>query len=191
MDVRKLTVHDIPAVARLHHEAIPDSPASLIGVPYLAKLYLWFIRQPMHEGLIAVDDGRVVGVITLTRDLTHSQSEFARGLRYITAFGMVRLLFTGRVRPSVLVERYRFERAIKTFPQPYATIQTLAVARNARRKGIGRRLVRRIGEGVHGSDELFVDTLRTNNIAQAFYTAAGFRKFRIVADSVVFVKKLH
>ncbi len=192
MVIRTVKEQDIHSVALIHRAALAGTPASRLGPDYVEALYRWFIRQPNHEGLVAVEDGQVAGVITLTYDLVRTQKLFTKALGVQTILGMARLFFTGRIRISDIVHRYVFEQSVHKISRPYVTIQTLAVAQSRRRQGVGKRLVSQMLRILqkHNTRTLFVDTRQTNIGAIRFYTSLGFRRVRRVADSLIFSKNL-
>ncbi len=61
MKIRLLTLEDIDTVTAIHQERFPGSRSTLLGKPFLRKMYRWFIINYPELALAAAVDGQVVG----------------------------------------------------------------------------------------------------------------------------------
>jgi [ribosomal protein S18]-alanine N-acetyltransferase len=68
--------------------------------------------------------------------------------------------------------------AIASLLPPQAELETIAVATNRRRHGVGRQLFQAVAAelGLEGANEIWLEVRASNGTAIAFYVALGFAK---------------
>jgi ribosomal protein S18 acetylase RimI-like enzyme len=71
MEIQALRPEDAAASARLHYQGQQDTFLGQMGVPFLTALYRELASSPWGFGVVAVEDGEVVGVATAAWDTGH------------------------------------------------------------------------------------------------------------------------
>ena len=69
LDIRMARASEAAAAAGLHASRITEGFLPTLGAPFLARLYRRIIRDPGSFLIVAVEDGRVVGMCACTADL--------------------------------------------------------------------------------------------------------------------------
>ncbi|MGE3818353.1 MAG: hypothetical protein AB7I30_02880, partial [Isosphaeraceae bacterium] len=67
IQIRPMTVGDLPGVVPVHLEGFQGYRSSLLGPRFLERLYLWFATDPAGFGLVAVESAKVVGFVAGAR----------------------------------------------------------------------------------------------------------------------------
>lgn len=160
-----------------------------IGNPYLSKLYDTLLKD---IGLVAIDHGSIVGVITATKNLKKTQQNVQRMLFHpVTLWALGEAIVLRRVTIRSLFERMAAQDEILSlFPYPYATILTFFVDKKNQRQGIGTKLLSSLEKQFAVGTKLYVDTATSNVNARRFYNNHGFRFLKTIRSTIVSVKTL-
>ena len=189
LSIRYLEKKDIAEVVDLHQKTI-QSPGSLIGPLYLRSIYTSFFYDPsLGFGMVAQKENTLIGII-----LAVSDGEKFGNMRTVISHPLVLLslissIISGKIRVEQLLKHRLFQKSVRSsYQKPYLSIQALAVDSSVLRMGIGKRLV---GEVLKKAKEqhiprVYVDTLKTNTSAQAFYTSVGFQRVKEAGDSMLY-----
>lgn len=189
MIIRLMARKDLDAVVRLHKKILPETLTSKIGKSYIFQLYDALLNsRNLHYCLVAENQKKIVGAITATYDLAKTQNILKSMFSVETIFMVLKAIFSGKISVFELYQKARFERVLVTkFNKPYATILTLFVANDYQKRGIGKKLVKKIGKNFidRRLRYLYVDTLKTNMNAFLFYKKIRFREQKTVFDSII------
>lgn len=178
--IRPMTPPDARPVARLHRDGIVTGFLSSLGETFLRQLYAALPGCPAGFGYVCVNaDNAVQGFIACAADTgqVYKQAILRRGV------GMgFRLLPHLARHPSVIRRvwetlRYPSEAGADL---PPAEILSIAVSKEARGQGIGRRLVRSAIHEFHrrGIKHIKVAAGAAKDAPNAFYPKCGFRLAR-------------
>lgn len=64
LDLRPMSPNDVEKVARLHAESFPDSRSTRLGMPFLVKMYTWFVLKQPRLACVAIMNGQIIGFVT-------------------------------------------------------------------------------------------------------------------------------
>lgn len=136
-------------------------------IPFIATRHRDYVLEPLRQG-----DGEAVAAIHL-QDFARpwSGEEFAALLAEDTVFGFAaREVGHGGAPPAGFV--------LARLAAGEAEILTVAVARAARRQGLGWRLMDAVLRELHGrrAEALFLEVDETNEAALALYRRLGFHE---------------
>lgn len=186
-----MTESDISELARMHRENLTTT-SSAIGHSYLTTLYTTLLKQPeIQIGLVAKEKGKILGAITATSDIRITQTNLAKALIPGKIPAILKAVLGRKVNPWDFVKRMQFEsKLVSDFPQPYATVLTLFVDPEFRRKGVGKKLMASIISEMKRRkvSVLYVDTRATNTAARRFYTSVGFKELRHIGEDVILAR---
>lgn len=192
MRISELKLTEVKIAAFLHRQNL-ESPGSGIGSVYLENFYRYLILNPkIHINLKAEVEGVIVGVATFSKDLAKTNHILLGLLNVPLLAASLFAIISGRVKTRDLVNRFIFERKVVAKNHgPYATILTLFVSGNYRRRGVGKKLVRELIIRLKNDRAcvIHVDSYLKNKKALAFYEALGFKKEEQITDSAVLEKK--
>lgn len=188
MKIINLTDADIEAVSNLHQNNLV-SPGSKLGPTYLNSFYRLLLSDTkLQICLLAKEKGKVVGVISATRNLTKTRHLLNKLYSPKLVIITLRAILTGKVGLLDLIKRAIFEYIlINKFGPDLGYILALAVDKKYQRKGIGKRLFKRLISILkkQNIDRLYVDTLKDNKNALNFYLAMGFTKKAATFGNIV------
>lgn len=195
MTIAALTHKDISEVVNLHQVCLPTTNSSRFGPQYLRSLYETLLSQKnLHVLLVAREQTKIIGVITLSRDLARTQKLITQAAFPHEILTVLKGIVWRKVSISKIFEQMKMEQSLRVqFPSPYVGILTLFVDGSFRRKGIAQQLLAS-SESLLGKEKimnLYVDTEYTNTAARAFYTSRGFIQRKIIMNAVIFSKKLN
>jgi ribosomal protein S18 acetylase RimI-like enzyme len=162
-------------LAALHHDELADSFLAALGPGFLAVLYRRILFDQRSAAIVAESGHRVVGFVAGTDDTRRLYATFVRrdAVRAGVAAGPRLLLALPRV-----VETLAYPRRVGTqqVQLPAAELLSLAVSRDARRRGTGAALVRHLQQDLaaRGVGALRVVVAADNEAAVAVYRACDF-----------------
>ncbi len=188
MKIEAIQQKDLHDIVRLHIQELPNTASSKIGSTYLYTMYSLFISNTsFHSSFIVKDEGRIVGVITATRNLLLTQKLFksrvSPGIIGIILWAVIR----GKITHQLLWKHYLFERGLqKQHKDSYQRILTLFVDKKFQRKGIGKTLIKKIIQEYKKNGSIYVDTLKINTGAQKFYRKYSFKRVLEIGDSIIY-----
>jgi ribosomal protein S18 acetylase RimI-like enzyme len=169
--IRPATSSDAGAIAQLHAARITEGFLSTLGPAFLGRLYRRVAVSPGAFAHVAVDDGRVIGFAAGVLDVRALYRTF------LTRDGII----AGAAAGPRLARSWR--RAMETLRYPAVTselprpeVLSVAVARHAAGRGVGRELV---GAAVTEFGARNVAAAKVvagagNRAAIALYEACGF-----------------
>lgn len=180
--VRAGTLGDVPAVARLHSEGIPQGFLVTLGQRFLARLYRRVIRSDRAFLLVTADDLGITGFVAVTEDTHDFYREFL--VRDGAPAAAAAAPAVARA-PRHVWETLHYGTAgtgegdgTGRGALPPAEILTVAVAPRAQGHGLGSRLVagataELAARGIHAAR---VVTASGNEAALRMYEKAGFAR---------------
>jgi ribosomal protein S18 acetylase RimI-like enzyme len=173
LTVREGTEADAAVAARLHRSQIDEGFLSLLGQPFLDRLYRRIVRSPGSFLLVAEDAGAVVGMVAGTRDRGALYRAFA--LRDGVAVAV-------RSAPTLLRERRKVFETLKQggsgAPSRGLGVELLSIAvdPDVQGRGVGGLLVDALLERARHTGErgVFVVVGADNARALSLYLRSGF-----------------
>jgi ribosomal protein S18 acetylase RimI-like enzyme len=199
IEIRALTLEDLPAVVALHQESFPDYLSTLAGPVYLKTLYGTFIEEPKCLALGAFLDGRLVGLATGHSDRAAFRRQvFKRYPFLMAALFAWRFLWNGAFRRKA----WRRRGIVRGLISSLLTEETervehsscpirlvsLAVAAGHRRRHIGTALIeeycRRLANA--GAPCVGLSVSSSNESAIAFYERSGWVREREAEDGIYY-----
>ena len=173
--VRPLAPRDATACARLHREGIATGFLSSLGLPFLRELYRAIPACPMGFGHVWAEGGRsVVGFVACAERTgrLYKQALLRRGPFLLLAASRL-LVRPGAVRRMAQTLRYP---AALPPDLPGSEVLSIAVAPQARGRGVGRALIRAALAqfAARGCAAARVAVWDRNEAANAFYRRCGF-----------------
>lgn len=190
--IRKLKTSDASAASRIHALTIPGL-SSEIGGEYLKKLYTLLAKKYSNLTFLAEKDHRLVGLTTLSEDISKTSQEMHRLLSMEIYLAVLKKIILLKLSPVVITNRINFERfQTKFYMKPYLAILTLCVSPNYQRHGVGSIL---IGEVFRLAEEknvpnVYVDTRESNYQAVKFYEKLGFKQELKFKGNIIFRKQI-
>lgn len=178
---RRARPEDVDIVAALHVSELPGSFLAQLGTRFLQLLYRRLMLSPAAVLLVASEQERVIGFVAGTEDTSSFYKEFLRrdGLRAaVTA--APRAVRHGRRIAETLGYSRRMASSGPTATGvdalPPAELLSLAVARVARRRGVGTALVQELQAELErrGVAALRVVVAADNAPAIQAYRTCGF-----------------
>ena len=172
--VRPLRADDAPAVAALHQNGIPTGFLSSLGPKFLAELYSVLADSEHGFGFVCDLGESPVGFIACADDTGRFYKEALkkRGVR------LALRLLPHIWRPQALRNSIETVLYPSNLPDdlPAAEILSIVVTAKARRRGIGRTLVRRAMAAFRGRGikQAIVSAGAENGPAEALYRDCGF-----------------
>ena len=177
---------DEKELSTLHVEALPNTVSSKIGCHYLESLYRSIAKNKKNNcAFIAIENSKIVGVITATTNLELFQSQAKKDLSIKNYLLTLLSIITLKVSFLEILKRIQFEnKLIKSYKKSYATIIILFVNKDQRRKGIASNLIKKILNFYSNkSENIYVDTFLKNK--------GAIKQHKIIQDSalLLFSKK--
>jgi L-amino acid N-acyltransferase YncA len=129
-------------VAKLHISGITKGFISSLGMDFVTALYCAIAESRYSVCLVAVQDNKVLGFAAFTTNLhdLYRSLIFKRGLRFFLML-FRRMLSLGTVKK--IFETLFYPARIKKMNLPQAEFLSMAIADEARGKGLATKLVRR------------------------------------------------
>jgi ribosomal protein S18 acetylase RimI-like enzyme len=159
--------------AGLHAQRITEGFLPTLGAPFLARLYRRIVRDPASFLVVAVEDGRVIGMGACTEDLGALYRAFV--LRDGVIAGLRSAPRILRSLPRV-IETLRYPGAEGATDLPEAEVLAVAVDASCSGRGIGRAVVEAaLAEfDRRGTARVKVVAGGDNAAALGLYRATGF-----------------
>lgn len=163
------------AVARLHIEGIATGFISSLGLRFVTALYETIARSNDAIGLVACQDGNVIGFVTFTTNLNRLYKQMLRGagLRFagLLAVKMFRWSRIKRVFETLL-----YPQRVEKLDLPAAELLSIVVAADGRGKGVARELIQHGLQACkqQGIDQVKVLVAAENAPANSLYQKCGF-----------------
>lgn len=188
--VRQATVAEIPAVAKIHAEALPEDFLPSLGLDFLERVhYPAAFSSAFGANLVAVAGTRPVGFVTIS----HDASMFSRDVMRRGVFQIVRYALRAALRdPRHLRMSAEVAWAIlHGRPDPVrGEIFLIAVDREWRGQGVGQALVRASLDYLsqHGVERCRTKTLAANSGVIGMYAGLGWlvrERFELIGREYV------
>lgn len=180
INIRYAKHSDVEKVVKLHTKTL-KSLSSKIGEAYLGKLYTLILNHPqIHIILVAVIGERIIGAISVTKDLNKTKKAlFNRELILKT----LKAVILARVSIVEVIKRLIEEDVVSNkLEKNSAYIMTLFVDKNYQNQGIGTKLIKNVLRMLK-TRYVFVNTLKSNKNAGSFYQALKFKKVGTIINS--------
>ena len=162
-------------IAKLHAECIPTGFISSLGSRFVSQLYAGIAGCRHAFCLVAVEHGHVVGFIAGAESVgrVYKSVILRRGLFMLSS--LLRFVFSGRTIRKIFQTLLYPSRSSD---YPAAEILSVAVASDARRKGIGTMLMRAALEEFErrGISEAKLAVAADNAPANRYYLKEGFHR---------------
>ena len=191
IEVQALESKFLDDVVRLHLDGLGYTLNSALGPEHLRFLYhVMGEDQTCYVG-VAMHRGVPVGVVSGTVDPGHLKSRLLRSMTIGQGIGIARAFIR---RPALVIQWVReaiIGSAIRyQGEQIRATLTTLAVTSQFRRRGLGRELIRALERFFAARRVLRyrLETVVENEAARDFYGRLGFKDVDRRAGSYVLVK---
>lgn len=185
--VRRLDGHDSPQlfeqISILHGELIHGGVLPLLGNGFLSVLYREIAKSRWGSVHVALEDESILGFLVGAQDVYRCARSFTPG-GYLKLFG---LLMTRMWRPAVLSKlfdslAYPFRSCSTPTgttaappPRHRAELLSIAVAKKAQGRGVGKALVRAFEATMLGQVTQYAVTTNASEAdSNAFYIAMGF-----------------
>jgi ribosomal protein S18 acetylase RimI-like enzyme len=175
---------DIDEIMRIHRESFPDYRSSKLGEPFLYRMYQWYVLFHPHLAFVAVLDEKIVGFVT-------GAAGNAGRTRYTfwhILWGLLShpgLLLETEIREGwqshvrQLVSRKREQHQLDRIQAVRfkITLDSIAVAPDARRKGVAMELVKAFERAAtkQGATLLGLGVESNNVGARRFYELCGWQ----------------
>jgi ribosomal protein S18 acetylase RimI-like enzyme len=166
---------DLDQVAHLHCDALPEDPAALLGVDYLATSLYPTLLAAASVALVleSGDDGRVDGFVVFGTGNPLSMTVRDRPVAFARSLGAAVLR-----RPAILGKAVDVAMVVLGSPSglPALELQWIAIRDGARGMGAGTRLLAAAHERLSavGVAALWVKTLEATPENIRFYERNGF-----------------
>lgn len=176
--LRKLQATDVPQVARIHKNALPEDFLPSLGEEFLEILHRSAVDEQETWTFVFVEGSIVKGFVMGT---VNFKNLFLKTLRY-NGLNFALIIFKRIMRnPSILLK------ALETLLYPLkekssveAELVVIAVESGTQGKGVGGRLVKRLEQEFRKRkvQEYKVTTLKKYKAAINFYKKLGFKLAR-------------
>jgi len=191
MIISPLGIKNLEDIVLLHAQNLPHTRSTRIGKEYLALLYRALLIHPESGYVYGAFEGRkLIGVVSVCLDMQEMQRHLLKIMLPQGLILVAKAVITGKVSWYEMIVQVVYESKLnRTMMGKYAYITTLFVDRNARRLGVGKKLVQHIFN-FQKKQKLFsvyVDTEYNNNNARKFYQALGFMELQKIGTSLLFV----
>ena len=183
----------VAAVVGIHRLVLPTFTAGIPGL--LERLYESLLSDSSSacRVLSRAAQSEVSGFLTATADyartLRHVEESVPLALRLETACH----IFSSPKRLSEWFSHWRLERHVQaSFQKPYPTILTFGLAPEIQGRGLGKLFITASDDFFRSQGFYFyyVDTLRTNAQAKAFYEKNGFKPHSEFLRHAIYSKDL-
>jgi len=173
---RSLTTGDAYDVARLHIQGIPTGFISSLGLPFVTAVYGAVADDPTSFGLVAHQDNAVIGFAAFSSNISrlYRAVVLKKGPRF--AVMLAGKMFSLKTIKRLCEVLFYPSRTAK-LNLPDAELLAIAVARQARGKGLGVRLLEK---GLRQCAEANIPAVKVlvaadNRPANNLYRKCGFR----------------
>ena len=201
--IRPVTAVDIPHMVAIHCASFPTSRSTQLGLPFLQRMYRWYLTYQAPLSFVAELDGQIVGFVTGAIGGS-SRKIFRYALRQIMgAFLRQPSLFfrSGMLEHwsgylSGLLPKYKSGRQTVTEKgaSVKATLDSIAVTPEARGTNVGKALVRAFEQAAveQGATILGLGVELDNKGAQKLYESCGWKLARQnpAQNAANFIKEL-
>lgn len=176
MQIEGLTSAKASQVAKLHIDGIVSGFISSLGRDFVTALYEAIANDDNSFGFMATDDGRVVGFIAVSRDLSSLYKHVAKSGSFKFVFILARKMFSFRIIKKI-VDNLFYPSKMKKAGLPDAELLSIVVSDQCRGKGVAKQLVEKSFEQCrsYGIDKMKVLVAADNQPANKLYKNSGFK----------------
>jgi len=191
--LKPLSSVELDSVVRLHRDAIGYSINSRLGAEHLAYLYFMLQQDKSSLVTVAVDDDKVLGVVSAVTDLAAFKERVFSSMslaRWSAVAGS--LLFQPGLWLELWQGRALDRPVIYKNKQIKPALIAIAVHPSARQHGLGRALVRTVDDFFRQLSQPFyhLDTRVENATARVFYQRSGFIEHERRGRDLIFVRDI-
>lgn len=195
VQVREVTIEDVPSIATLHQQVFPDYFLAHMGQSFLERFYREFVDFPENYGCVALYNNDVIGFVVGTSNPAKLYSHFYRRNFFSLAWIVTgRLLIDPFVRNNIAARMVHLRFALRSLPGfsrrhdvaqtpgapsiATARLLSIGVDSQVRGSGVADRMVRYFCEQLQRNSITVVGlSVRTNNHrAIAFYERTGWKR---------------
>ncbi|MDP3732452.1 MAG: GNAT family N-acetyltransferase [Candidatus Omnitrophota bacterium] len=188
--IRKAVHSDAESLSKIVAESFPPQDNQRIfGERITLDIFEIFFRSDDAIFLIAQDQEKILGYLWLQLEAPSFFNCFKNAVLKTTV-AAISILKEFKFKELLILLRDR--KNMNSSFAPYPKIMSLAVARQARMKGVGRELISEIQKylSVKGAQRYFVLTSTTNTAAISFYEKNGFYRYKHNEGNIVFYKNI-
>jgi ribosomal protein S18 acetylase RimI-like enzyme len=190
LTIEQATARDASALAAVHAEALPDDFLPSLGLEFLERVYYPATCESPHGAhLVARTGQRTIGFVTIAHKTSAFTGDVLRGR--LLQLARCALAAASRRPAHLLTSAEVLWSVITARPDPIeGEIVLIAVSADARRRGVGKALVRAALDYLrrHGVAQCRTKTLAANASVIAMYDGLGWRvrdRFRLIGRDYV------
>jgi ribosomal protein S18 acetylase RimI-like enzyme len=142
LKVRDITTQDVAEVANLHIQGISTGFISSLGVDFVISLYEAIARSKSSFGFVAEEDGKVLGFVAFTTNLSKLYKSVILKNGYRFALLLAGKMFSLK-RIKKMFETLFYPSRVKKMNLPCAELLSIVVAEEARGRGVATQLVKK------------------------------------------------
>lgn len=184
-EIRQATYTDLERVVQIHRQAFLNSRSTRLGKPYLRKMYRWFLENQPGLFILVEQDGNVAGFVC---------GAIGGYGRKIFRYALPEIIAGFLLQPALILKAGMFTlwhsylQAFNPFanlqPPPTAapvkvkaSLASIAVAREAQGRGIGRKLIQAFEQAAkeRNANYTALSVAADNMAARKLYESCGWR----------------
>lgn len=194
LTIKKLEAADVEGVAEIHLEQFPRSRSTLLGRPYVRKMYRWFLTEQPELSIIIISDGRPVGFAVGAiggygrRLMRYALPEIIWGLvshPMLLTRGETFNLWTSYAKALLPRLGRREDSGSNISAEVKASLASIAVSKAAQGRGAGKALMAafEVAARGQGATVLGLSVVAENTAARRLYEACGWKVQREDSDT--------
>lgn len=166
------------SVAKLHIQGISTGFISSLGLKFVTSVYEAIAQGNSSFGYVAEEDGKVLGFIAFTTNLSKLYKSVILKKGYRFALLLAGKMFSMK-RIKKVFETFFYPSRVKKMDLPCAELLSIVVAEEARGKGLATELVKKGLEAcrLRGIEKVKVLVGADNEPANKLYLHCGFELF--------------
>jgi len=180
MEIRLALKSDIEDISRLHHEGITSGFLSSLGMKFLSKFYSFMLNSKNAFLVVAENKGKIVGFISGCSDINYFYREFKRN-NLISIFLILFPKFFNPVFLRKIFETMKYA-SREDESSPKAELVSIVVGEEFRRRGVGRKLLRKFLKKMGKRKIDIVKVVVGADLKEAinFYEKEGFKFYSTI-----------
>ncbi len=190
IQIRRMEMSDLHEVAKLHAECFPSARSTRLGMPFLKKMYEWYVVYQPGLSFVAVRQNAVIGFVVGTkgRESHKRRFRFAFWQAVLGALLHPGIFFSIDIAAAWKTYLRGFSSIKQVMPPPMpgkpahqkVSLDSIAVRPAARHANIGTALITGFEEAAiqHNASFLTLGVEADNTAARKFYERCGWRVLR-------------